>query len=61
MRTRRVSLIGRLVREFRQLRFAVERFYRRRAQPKLTPEQEAEQLLARLHRYQELQRRYGRH
>ena len=40
-------MMRRLIRDFRQLRWALKRFYQRRARRRLTPEQEAERALAR--------------
>ena len=51
-------MIGRIIRDFRQLHLALKRYYQRRAQRPLTPEQEAGRAIARLKREQELQRRF---
>lgn len=53
------TFAGRLVREFVNLCFALERFSRRRARTPFTPEQEAAYLVGRLHREQDAERRYG--
>ena len=50
-------MLGRIIRDFRQLHRALKRYFQRRARRPLTPEQEAERAIARLHREQELQRR----
>ncbi len=50
-------MIGQIIRDFQQLRRALKRYYQRRARRHLTPEEEAERAIARLHRDQELQRR----
>jgi hypothetical protein len=46
-------MLARLIRDFRQLRFALERYYRRRARRPLTPQEEAERVLAEFRRRQE--------
>jgi len=50
-------MLRRLIRDFRQLHFALKRFYLRRARRSLTPEQEVTRAIARLNREQELARR----
>ena len=49
-------MIGRIIRDFRQLHWALKRYYQRRAQRPLTPEQEVERAIARLNREQALRR-----
>lgn len=51
-------MIRRIIRDFRQLHRALKRYYQRRAQRPLTPEQEAERAIARLNREQERTRRF---
>lgn len=50
-------LLGRLVREYRRLHWALRRYYWKRAHRPLTPEQEAARDVARMHREQEALRR----
>ena len=54
-------MLRRLVLEYRRVCWALLRYYRRRGRRRLTPEQEAERLIERLHRQQDFARRYGRH
>ena len=53
-------MLGRIIRDFRQLHRALKRYYQRRAQRGPTPEQVADRAVARLKREQELQRLLGR-
>lgn len=54
-------MLGRIIRDWCQLRHALERYYRKRARrrsrPPLTPEQEYEQVMRELRYRQELARR----
>lgn len=52
-------MLGRIIRDFGQLHRALKRYYQRRAQRPLTPEQEAERAIARLKREREIQRLFG--
>lgn len=54
-------MLGRIIRDFRQLQWALKRYYlrrtRRRSRPPLTPEQEYAQVMRELRYRQELARR----
>ena len=52
-------MLGRIIRDFKQLHLALKRYYLRRAERPLTPEQEAERAIARLNRDQQLARLFG--
>ena len=52
-------MLGRIIRDFRQLHRALKRYYQRRAQPPPTPEQEAARAIARLKHEKELARLLG--
>ena len=50
-------MLRRLIREFRQLHYALTRYYRRRARPPLTPAQQADRLMRHVREREELARR----